>query len=83
MPLETLYLWTHLLVPGHHFLPSSHSTSLLFFTPSASNRANLPLCVEQLPLPYHPPINHKISSNLNDSMILQFYIALLSVATEG
>lgn len=41
MPLETLYLWTHLLVPGHHFLPSSHFTSLLFFTPSASNRANL------------------------------------------
>lgn len=58
MPLETLYLWTHLLVPGHHFLPSSHLTSLLFFYPICQQHAKPPFvwraAVPSLPLTHQP-----------------------------
>lgn len=54
MPLGTLYLWTHLLGPGHHLLPSSQFTSLLFFTPSPSNRAKSPF-VGRAAAPSLPP----------------------------
>lgn len=47
MPLETLYLWTHLLGPGHHLLPSSQFTSLLFFFyPISQQQGEISFCRE-------------------------------------